>query len=119
MFWSPNVDTVDVLNGWWPGANYVDIVGMDCYPNPGATFASAYGAFYTGFANRYRKHFCIGETGVNDGGSVADKEAWVTQLANTNVSAIRAINLPLGSSLIKRLIFGLFKASRSPLSRRH
>lgn len=87
MFWSPNVATVEVLNGWWPGANYVDIVGMDVYPSPGGTFASAYGAFYNGFAKQYSKHFCIGETGVENGGSTADKEAWVTQLANTNVSA--------------------------------
>ena len=87
MFWSPSLDTVDVLNGWWPGAEYVDIVGMDYYSDPGATFASAYGAFYDGFANQYSKHFCIGETGVNNGGSVEDKKAWVTQLANTNVSA--------------------------------
>lgn len=87
MFWSPNVDTVDVLNGWWPGANYVDIVGMDYYPDPGSTFASAYSAFYDGFANKYSKPFCIGETGVKDGGTIADREAWVTELANTNVSA--------------------------------
>ena len=87
MFWSPNADTVDNLTGWWPGADYVDIVGMDNYPDPGATFASAYGAFYDEFANQYSKHFCIGETGVKNGGSIANKEAWVTELAKTNVSA--------------------------------
>lgn len=87
MFWSPNADSVDDLNGWWPGANYVDIVGMDDYPSSGATFASTYGAFYSGFASRYNKHFCIGETGAVNGGTVAAKEAWVKQLANTDVSA--------------------------------
>ena len=87
MFWSPNVDTVDVLSGWWPGADYVDIVGMDYYPDPGATFASAYGAFYDGFATKYGKPFCIGETGVSNGGTIAEREAWVSQLANTNVTS--------------------------------
>ncbi|KAF6241890.1 hypothetical protein HO173_000602 [Letharia columbiana] len=87
MFWSPNEDSVANLNGWWPGADYVDIVGMDVYPNPGATFASAYGAFYDGFAQQYNKHFCIGETGAANGGSVADKEAWVARLAKGDVSA--------------------------------
>lgn len=87
MFWSPNVDSVANLNGWFPGANYVDIVGVDDYPGAGATFASAYGDFYNAFAKGYNKHFCIGETGVANGGSVSDKEAWVKQLANTDVSA--------------------------------
>ncbi|KAL9036492.1 MAG: hypothetical protein Q9214_006108 [Letrouitia sp. 1 TL-2023] len=88
MFWSPNQNTTsEPIDGWWPGANYVDIVGIDVYPDPGATFASAYGEFYDAYARRYNKHFCIGETGANHGGSVAAKEAWVKQLANTDVSA--------------------------------
>ena len=37
MFWSPNIqvppDTlVDVGEKWWPGEEYVDIVGLDVYP---------------------------------------------------------------------------------------
>lgn len=87
MFWSPNQDSVDDLNGWFPGPDYVDIVGMDVYPESGATFASTYGEFYDAFAQGYNKHFCIGETGAYRGGSVANKEEWVTQLANTDVSS--------------------------------
>lgn len=86
MFWSPNSDSVSNIQGWWPGANYVDIVGLDVYPQPGATFASIYGPFYNAFAKTYNKHFCIGETGSGND-AVADKEAWVKQLANTDVSA--------------------------------
>lgn len=86
MFWSPNSDSVTNIQGWWPGANYVDIVGLDVYPGSGATFASAYGAFYNAFAKTYNKHFCIGETGAGND-AVANKEAWVKQLANTDVSA--------------------------------
>ncbi|KAL9611135.1 MAG: hypothetical protein Q9167_004215 [Letrouitia subvulpina] len=88
MFWSPNQNTTsEPIDGWWPGGNYVDIVGIDVYPDPGATFASAYGEFYNAYARGYNKHFCIGETGANQGGSVAAKEAWVKELANTDVSA--------------------------------
>lgn len=87
MFWCPNDDTTSDVEGWWPGADYVDIVGMDIYPDPGATFADTYGSFYDGFASTYNKHFCIGETGAANGGTVANKEEWVTQLANTNLSA--------------------------------
>ncbi|CAF9943385.1 MAG: hypothetical protein ALECFALPRED_000257 [Alectoria fallacina] len=87
MFWCPNDDTTsEPVAGWWPGADYVDIVGMDVYPGAGATFASVYGTFYADYASTYNKHFCIGETGAANGGSVANKEAWVTQLANTDVS---------------------------------
>ena len=50
MFWNPNYDTVDNLNPWWPGADYVDIVSMDNYPPPGTSFETAYGDFYHGFA---------------------------------------------------------------------
>lgn len=88
MFWSPNDQgSVGDLSGWFPGPDYVDIVGMDVYPEPGATFASTYGAFYDTYAQGYNKHFCIGETGASGGGSVANKEAWVKQLANTDVSS--------------------------------
>lgn len=86
MFWSPNNDTVETLQGWFPGPNYVDIVGIDIYPSPDTTFDNAYGDFYNTFAKGYNKHFCIGETGAANGGSVSDKEAWVKQLANTDVS---------------------------------
>ena len=87
MFWTPNQPEHDVeeLCQWWPGADYVDIVGMDAYPSDfNATFESVYGAFYNKFSVQFDKHFAIGETGTAD---VGFKEAWVTQLANTDLTA--------------------------------
>lgn len=86
MFWCPNIDTVENIQPWWPGPDYVDIVGVDNYPPGYTTFASAYGDFYDGFAARYNKHFCIGETGSFEGGTVEEKEAWVSQLANVDLN---------------------------------
>ena len=88
MFWSPNVDTAsEPVDPWWPGPDYVDIVGVDAYPGDlAATFASTYGPFYDKYAKRYNKHFCIGETGFNTT-NIPGKEAWVKQLANFDLSA--------------------------------
>ena len=61
MFWCPNVDRVENTLHWWPGAEYVDMVGVDNYPPAGTTFAYAYGDFYDGLAARYNKYFCVGE----------------------------------------------------------
>ena len=87
MFWNPNYNTVDNLNPWWSGADYVDIVGMDNYPPPGASFETAYGYFYYGFAELYNKYFAIGETGVINGSDVASKEEWLSQLVSADASA--------------------------------
>lgn len=59
---------------------------MDYYPPAGTTFATTFGDFYDGFAARYNKHFCVGETGSVDGGTVEAKEAWVSQLANVDLN---------------------------------
>ena len=36
MFWCPNDpnegDSIDSIQGWFPGPDYVDIVGIDVYP---------------------------------------------------------------------------------------
>ena len=85
MFWSPNIDSNTNLYQWWPGANYVDIVGVDVYPEQGSTFASVYGNFYTGFATYYNKHFAIGETGSKEY-TVAAKEAWLKELVSGDYS---------------------------------
>ena len=88
MFWSPNQDSLSNIQNYWPGPDSVDIGGIDWYPSSSsATFASTYGPFYNAYAKQYNKHFAIGETGFAQGGSVANKEAWVQQLANTDVSA--------------------------------
>ena len=68
MFWSPNDNTAsEPVAPWWPGKAYVDIVGMDYYPNADSglpTFASAYGSFYDTYASANELPFAIGETGT-------------------------------------------------------
>ena len=51
MFWSPNgavpPNTIaSIGSDWRPGADYVDIVGMNNYPESEQTFSDAFGEFY-------------------------------------------------------------------------
>ena len=85
MFWCPNIDSNENIQPSWPGSEYVDMVGVDNYPPGGTSFAKAYGEFYDGFAARYDKDFCIGETGSFNGETVEEKEAWVFELANVDL----------------------------------
>lgn len=105
MFWSPNRAKSSDLQQWWPGTNYVDIVGMDAYPEPGSSvcfalcqcgvvrllmcrqFSSVYSDFYHAFSTKYNKHFVLGETGsgVYD---VANKEAWLKQITQSDFSKV-------------------------------
>ncbi|KAF2472487.1 glycoside hydrolase [Lindgomyces ingoldianus] len=81
-FWSPNCASAASLSSWWPGNEFVDIVGIDCYPKAGADvsgtslFQQFYGDFYNTFSKPYNLPFAIGETGA--GGS--QKEGWLKQL---------------------------------------
>ena len=82
MFWSPNIqvppDTLaDVGKKWWPGAEYVDIVGLDVYPQSRAvTFDFAFGEFYDMYARRYGLPMQLAETGWLGGGTVEEKLYW-------------------------------------------
>lgn len=90
MFWSPNDDTLsEPVAPWWPGSKYVDIVGMDYYPNVDdglPSFASAYGNFYDTYAAAKGLPFAIGETGtqLSTGGSAstAQREQWLQTVIN-------------------------------------
>lgn len=60
MFWSPNQYCSGCgpssLDPWYPGDNYVDIVGIDWYPKNGyTTFADVYGPFYNYYAKGHNK----------------------------------------------------------------
>jgi hypothetical protein len=82
-FWSPNrAGNMKDLEPYWPGPEYVDIVGIDCYPKGEESidglFDKMYGAFYDTFSKPYDLPFAIGETGA--GGS--QKEAWLKQLVS-------------------------------------
>lgn len=47
LFWSPNnVKDVTLLDEWWPGSDYVQIVGLDQYSSAATdTFANQFGSF--------------------------------------------------------------------------
>ncbi|RAH43046.1 glycoside hydrolase [Aspergillus brunneoviolaceus CBS 621.78] len=88
MFWSPNVDTdSEPIAPWWPGREYVDIVGMDYYPEGDALpdFATAYGSFYDTYAKGYSLPFAIAETGTqlnNGAATTAQKQQWLKSIIN-------------------------------------
>lgn len=84
-FWSPNQEgDVKKLQAWWPGQEYVDLVGIDCYARDGqnmdgsAVFEQFYGNFYDTFSKPYNLPFVIGETGAPP----ALKEGWLKQLVS-------------------------------------
>lgn len=79
MDWSPNIP-VSTADQYWPGASYVDIVGIDCYPGSPLTstaFSDCYSSFYDTYSAGYGKPFAIGETGYGGSGGA---EEWVSQL---------------------------------------
>lgn len=86
MFWSPNSASSATLQQWYPGTQYVDIVGMDVYPKSGSSFSSVYGDFYNAFSAKTNLPFAIGETG-SGADDVSSKEAWLTQITNADYSA--------------------------------
>jgi hypothetical protein len=88
-FWSPNqAGSMKDLEPWWPGPEFIDIVGIDCYPRAGdstegnALFERLYGSFYDTFSKPYDLPFAIGETGAGNG----QKEGWLKQLVSQDRS---------------------------------
>ncbi|KAI9733813.1 MAG: hypothetical protein M1818_007080 [Claussenomyces sp. TS43310] len=86
MFWSPNNvgenQDASGLDPWFPGPDYVDVVGIDCYPSSSSsTFDGCYSSFYKEFSAAYNKPFAIGETGAGD-----FKESWLKQLVSQDAS---------------------------------
>ncbi|KAK8086518.1 hypothetical protein PG994_001492 [Apiospora phragmitis] len=86
MMWSPNGNDLDQLSNWWPGAEYVDIVALDSYPQDQAKieqgFAGSFGKVHDDFAKKYNRPFMIGETGFT--GSEQLKTDWVRRLTNVD-----------------------------------
>lgn len=80
MFWSPNNlggGPASSLDEWFPGDDYVDLVGIDCYPQQeNQTFEWCYKDFYERFSVGHGKPFAIGETGANP----ELKEHWLKEL---------------------------------------
>ncbi|KAF1969331.1 glycoside hydrolase, partial [Bimuria novae-zelandiae CBS 107.79] len=88
-FWSPNQDSTANIEPWWPGDDYVDLVGIDCYPRSkdgtpnSAMFDKLYGGFYDKFSKPYNLPFAIGETGAGSG----QKEPWLETLVSADTKA--------------------------------
>jgi hypothetical protein len=85
MWWSPNVDTSSApIAPYWPGPDYVDIVGIDCYPKSlsDSSFESCYGSFYQTYSAAHNLPFAIGETGY---GTSSQNAAWVSQLVSQDM----------------------------------
>lgn len=88
MFWSPvgpfkAGDTVDTLDAeWFPGSEYVDIVGLDAYGETingeQPTFEKSMGAFCGKYPDI---PVALGETGWLQGGTAAQKEYWLGQVS--------------------------------------
>lgn len=83
-FWSPNRDDIENIKPWWPGQEFVDIVGIDCYPQEGedtsdqSLFGKLYDNFYDTYSKAFNLPFAIGETGAGDG----QKDNWLKQLVS-------------------------------------
>jgi len=72
---------------WWPGAEYVDIVGMDNYPQQEQTFADAFGEFYDTYSKPNNLPFALGETGWLNGGTDDQKRYWLGQVSSADALA--------------------------------
>ena len=84
MFWSPNIGPSNYAQ-YFPGASYVDIVGVDCYPSSplsSTAFSDCYSSFYQTYSAAYGLPFAIGETGY--GGSGGNDE-WLAQLVGQDM----------------------------------
>ena len=83
MFWSPNNVKGDnsQLTPWWPGADTVDVVGIDVYPDSQDGFAASFQGFHDTYAAPYNLPFALGETGWANGGSDSEKRYWLEQVS--------------------------------------
>ncbi|KAF7907127.1 uncharacterized protein EAF01_004714 [Botrytis porri] len=118
MYWSPNVDTSSSpVAPYWPGASYVDIVGVDCYPTssplPSSAFSSCYGTFYKTYSAAYNIPFVIGETGYAGSSGNA---AWISQLVNQDMCEYPNYNAASWFEYNKEANFLIVEGSSSILS---
>ena len=89
MMWSPNLQDIDSIGNWFPGADYVDVIAVDHYPQSDSDvakgFSGNFGQFYDKYVKPYNKPFLIGETAY--GGSLAEKDAWVKAITQGDFSS--------------------------------
>jgi len=72
--WKPNRGS-SWARTWWPGASYVDWIGIDGYLRPGQTFASMFGHQLARIRTFSAKPVFIAETGVQPGAGQASQIA--------------------------------------------
>jgi beta-mannanase len=66
--WAPNANLSQTipLGQYWPGARFVDLVGLDGYPaTPGDTFASTFASSVASIRSFTHLQIIIAETGIN------------------------------------------------------
>lgn len=81
MFWCPNIGSASDYAKFWPGADTVDIVGVDYYPHGDySDLASHVQGIHDTYAKANDIPFHLGETGSTAGDSV--KEQWVKTLTS-------------------------------------
>ena len=108
MFWSlvgpfKAGDTVDTLDAeWFPGNEYVDIVGLDAYGQvingEQTTFEKQMGAFCGKYPDI---PVALGETGWLQGGTKAQKEYWLGQV--TAKETLKICPQYIGTFLLSRV----------------
>ena len=82
MFWCPNEG--DNIDPWWPGPDFVDIVGLDVYPRgKSKTLQNITRPFHDMYALGHNKPFALGETGVR-GSNTDFKIWWLNQLVSSD-----------------------------------
>ena len=89
LFWSPvgpfkPGDTVDTLDAeWFPGSEYVDIVGLDAYGQNINGKETTFEAQMSAFCGKYPDiPVALGETGWLQGGTAAQKEYWLGEVSS-------------------------------------
>jgi mannan endo-1,4-beta-mannosidase len=92
--WCPNADDIASASGvryplehYWPGENWVDLVGCDGYNEPKAwdSFETVFGKPYRRISQLSAKPFWIGEVGCHEPspGQDGSKGAWLSEMFNS------------------------------------
>lgn len=71
---------------FWPGADYVDVVGIDYYPSSAGTFVDKMQNFHDTYAVDGVK-FAIGETGWGKSADIATRLSYVEELTSDATKA--------------------------------
>lgn len=76
-----NIENDAAYAKYWPGAEYVDVVGIDYYPSSTGTFVSKMQSLHDTYATNGIK-FAIGETGWGKSADIATRLSYVEELTS-------------------------------------